>query len=185
MTEDLPRKNAVFLDRDGTINVEKNYLYHPDEWEWIPGAIDAIKLLNENNFLVVVVSNQAGIARNIYGHDEVNRLHDWVSNELARNGAWIDRYYYCPHHPEFGDVRDCNCRKPKTGMFTKAAADLGIAFNRSWMIGDKEIDMVAGRSAGVRTIMVLTGHGSVEAKTLASDQIVSSDILEAVSVLLS
>ena len=98
MVESSPKRRAVFLDRDGTINVEKNYLYQPSEWEWIPGAIDAIKLLNKNNFLVVVVSNQSGIARNIYGHDDVHHLHQWVSNELVKNDAWIDRYYYCPHH---------------------------------------------------------------------------------------
>lgn len=185
MAQNLPKKRAVFLDRDGTINIEKNYLYQSSEWEWIPGAIDAIKLLNENNFLVVVVSNQSGIARKMYGSDDVYRLHGWVSQELAKSEAWIDRYYFCPHHPEFGSVRDCECRKPRIGMFTKAADDLGIAFNHSWMIGDKIIDMDAGRSAGANTIMVLTGHGAIEAKEVSSDQLVVSDVLEAVRVLLS
>ncbi len=185
MAEASSKKKAVFLDRDGTINVEKNYLYQPGEWEWIAGAIDAIKLLNDNNFLVVVVSNQSGIARKMYGHDDVHLLHEWVSQELAKSDAWIDGYYYCPHHPDFGAVRDCDCRKPKIGMFTKAAADLDIAFNQSWMIGDKIIDMDAGRSAGTSTIMVLTGHGTIEAKTASSDQLVVPDLLQAVRVLLS
>ena len=185
MTKAPSGKHAVFLDRDGTINVEKNYLYQPSEWDWIPGAIDAIKLLNDNNFLVVVVSNQSGIARKMYGHDDVHYLHDWVSHELAKSDAWIDGYYYCPHHPEFGVVRDCDCRKPKIGMFTKAATDLDIAFDRSWMIGDKIIDMDAGRSAGTNTIMVLTGHGTIEAKAASSGQLVVPDVLQAVRVLLS
>ena len=181
----LVPKPAVFLDRDGTINVEKNYLYKSIDWEWIPGAIDAIKLLNKNKFFVVVVSNQSGIARNKYGHDEVDFLHDWVSGELSQHGAWIDGYYYCPHHPDWGDLKKCDCRKPKIGMLLKATADLGIDLKKSWMIGDKLIDMEAGAAAGVRTIMVSTGRGAVESKASRGDQVIAPALLEATRSLLS
>jgi D-glycero-D-manno-heptose 1,7-bisphosphate phosphatase len=185
MKPSIRYKPAVFLDRDGTINIEKNYLYKLVDWEWIPGAIEAIKLLNEKNFLVVVVTNQSGIARNKYECRDVELLHTWVSRQLFQHGASIDGYYYCPHHPEHGSHRTCLCRKPQIGMFLEAGDDLGIDFNNSWMIGDKLIDMQAGIAAGVRTIMVSTGHGAIEAKLADDDQIVARDLLEATYKLIS
>ena len=124
---------AVFLDRDGTINVEKNYLYRYEEWEWIAGAQDAIARLNKLGFLVVVVTNQAGIARGLYQEQDVERLHQLIAAELKESGATIDAFYFCPHHPDFTDA--CSCRKPSSGMILEAARNLHIDLSRSWMVG--------------------------------------------------
>ena len=109
-------KHAIFLDRDGTINVEKNYLHRIEDWEWIPGATKAIRNFNEAGYLVVVVTNQAGVARSLYGEEEVRRLHEFIDSELAKEDALINAYYICPHHPDFGEKTNCDCRKPRPGM---------------------------------------------------------------------
>lgn len=153
---------AVFLDRDGTINVEKNYLSRVEDWEWISGAEDAITQLNKAGFLVVVVSNQAGIARGFYTAEDVHVLHGHVSAELIQKGGKIDAYYFCPHHPEHGEIRTCECRKPSPNMLLEAARALNINLAKSWMLGDKAIDIQAGQLAGVSTILVRTGYGEAE-----------------------
>jgi D-glycero-D-manno-heptose 1,7-bisphosphate phosphatase len=150
---------AIFIDRDGTLNVEKEYLYRYGDWEWIPGAVEAIKVFNEAGFLVIVISNQAGVARGRYSEADINRLHARVDGELSRLGARIDAYYYCPHHPDFGEKRNCTCRKPAPGLLLQAQQDLNIDLSRSWMIGDKMSDIVAGESAGVKSILVASGYG--------------------------
>lgn len=174
---------AVFLDRDGTINVDKGYVHSIAEWEWIPGAIDAIAMLKKAGFLVIVVTNQAGIARGYYTDKEVNELHAWINQELEKHDARIDGFYYCPHHPEFGN--DCDCRKPKPGMLHQAKQDFDIDFNRSWLIGDKAGDIQAGQSAGVKSIMVMTGYGEEHLALLPSATTCSADILTASSLLLA
>lgn len=153
---------AVFLDRDGTINVEKNYLYRIEDWEWIPGAEDAIIQLNKAGFLVIVVSNQAGIARGLYTAKNVNDLHSHVSTDLMHKDGKIDAYYFCPHHHEHGENRSCECRKPKPLMILEAARALNIDLKKSWLVGDKFIDVVAGKAAGVKGIHVQTGYGAHE-----------------------
>ena len=153
---------AVFLDRDGTINVEKQHLYRYEDWEWIPGAIDAIKMFNANGFLVIVVSNQAGIARGLYSELDVRLLHEKVDLELCSQGAKINAYYYCPHHPEFGNKIVCGCRKPAPGLLFRAQKDWGIELSRSFMIGDKADDVKAAQAAGVKSILVSTGYGTTE-----------------------
>lgn len=152
----------VFLDRDGTINVEKNYLYKPEEFEFIPGSEKAIQMLNENGYKVIVVTNQAGIARGYYGEEDVKFLHQYISEELAKQGAHIDEYLYCPHHPENGIGKYkciCSCRKPGTGMFEKVAERYEIDRNASWMVGDNVSDIQAGKNFGLKTILVSTGYG--------------------------
>jgi D-glycero-D-manno-heptose 1,7-bisphosphate phosphatase len=153
---------AVFLDRDGTINVEKNYLCHFEDWEWIPGAKEAIRALKQSGYKVVVVSNQAGIARGMFKPSDVERLHSFLQQELTHFGATIDAFYYCPHHPDFNG--NCSCRKPAPGMLIQASLDLNLDFARSWMIGDKFIDVQAGRAASVQSVMVRTGYGVSEQK---------------------
>lgn len=148
---------AIFVDRDGTLNVEKNYLHRFEDWEWIPGAVEAIKAFNEAGYLVIVISNQAGVARGMYSEADINRLHAHVDEELCRLSARIDAYYYCPHHPEFGENRDCACRKPSPGLIFQAQQDWGIDLSRSWMIGDKMSDIEAGEIAGVKSMLV--GYG--------------------------
>ena len=171
---------AVFLDRDGTINVEKNYLYRIEDWEWIPGAKEAITQLNEAGFLVVVVSNQAGIARGLYTEQDVNFLHKHVSTELMCEGGKIDAYYFCPHHPEHGENRACECRKPSPNMLIEAARALNIDLAKSWMLGDKVVDVQAGQLAGVSTILVRTGYGEVESGKSSGAKFVAKSIFEAI-----
>lgn len=157
---------AVFIDRDGTLNAEKKYLHRFDDWEWIPGAIEAIRKFNAAGFLVIVVSNQAGVARGLYSESDVVSLHARVDEELAKAGARIDAYYFCPHHPEYGEDNECTCRKPLPGMLMQARDEWNIDFTRSWMVGDKLIDIQAGQAAGIRSILVATGYGSSEVNQL-------------------
>jgi D-glycero-D-manno-heptose 1,7-bisphosphate phosphatase len=171
---------AVFLDRDGTINVEKNYLYRIEDWEWIPDTVEAIRQLNEMGFLVVVVSNQAGIARGLYSAQDVHTLHNHVSADLMHKGGKIDAYYYCPHHPEYGEIRACNCRKPSPSMLLEAAIALNIDLARSWMIGDKAIDIQAGQLAGVSTILVRTGYGASEEAIATGAEFVTASLCDAI-----
>jgi D-glycero-D-manno-heptose 1,7-bisphosphate phosphatase len=176
---------AVFIDRDGTLNVDKNYLRLFEDWEWIPGAVEAIKAFNGAGFLVIVISNQAGVARGMYSEADINLLHVRVDDELRRLGARIDAYYYCPHHPEIGEERACDCRKPAPGMLLRAADDLAIDLSRSWMIGDKLTDVDAGHAANVATILVRTGYGDNEAVLSRPGQIIADNLLVACQYILS
>jgi D-glycero-D-manno-heptose 1,7-bisphosphate phosphatase len=173
---------TVFLDRDGTINVEKDYLYLPEDFELIPGAAQAIRMLHEAGFLVVVVTNQSGIGRGYYDEDALVRLHRHMDDLLSREGARVDAYYFCPHHPEAGEGGyriDCDCRKPLPGMLFRAAADLNIDLASSYIIGDKMADVEAGLRAGCRSILVETGYGATEKEKLSQDTPTFATILEA------
>lgn len=153
---------TVFLDRDGTINIEKNYLFKTEDFEFIKGSDRAIKLLNDHGYKVIVITNQAGVARGFYSEKEVNKLHKYINQKLERIGAHIDGFYFCPHHPVAGIgfyKRICNCRKPNTGLFEKAARDFNTDIGHSYMIGDNIADIQAGNNFGVRTILVSTGYG--------------------------
>jgi D-glycero-D-manno-heptose 1,7-bisphosphate phosphatase len=173
-------KAAIFLDRDGTVNFEVSYLYKATDWKWIPGVVEAIKLLNTNGFLVIIVSNQSGIARGKYTRDDVDKLHAYVSRELQLQGGTIDEFYYCEHHPEYGDTRECTCRKPKIGMINQACVDYDIELDKSWLIGDKLTDVQTGENAGVSTVLVLTGYGKNCLSSAKPAQKVASNLLDAV-----
>lgn len=143
---------AAFLDRDGVLNVDKGYLYRSEDFEWIPGAIEAVKRLNDHGFLVFVVTNQSGVARGYYGEDDVARLHAWMNDELAKHGARIDKFYYCPHYtegPASEYVKACQCRKPLPGLILAAFAEWDIDREKSFLIGDKDSDLVAAAAAGI------------------------------------
>ena len=176
---------TIFLDRDGTINVEKNYLHRIEGWEWITGAPEAIRTLNDAGFLVVVASNQAGIARGYYDAAQVDALHTHVDRLLAQYGAHIDAYYYCPHHPDYGEVRRCNCRKPAAGLLLRAYREMDIDLEKSWMIGDKMSDVYAARAAGVTPILVATGYGAQEKHAHAFKGIYKENIVIAAAYILS
>lgn len=155
-------EKAVFLDRDGTINIEKHYLYRPEDFEFIEGVPEAIELLNRNGYLVIVVSNQAGVARGYYSEQDVRKLQEYINTELKNWDAHIDRFYFCPHHPEAGIGKykvKCHCRKPETGMFEQACRDFPIDIASSWMIGDNRGDILAGNRFGLKTVLVRTGYG--------------------------
>ncbi|MBN1880895.1 MAG: D-glycero-beta-D-manno-heptose 1,7-bisphosphate 7-phosphatase [Deltaproteobacteria bacterium] len=186
------KRRAVFLDRDGTINVEVGYLNDPEELELIPGAAQAVARLNDAGFIVVVVSNQSGVARGYFTEEDVHAVNRRMVEVLGREGARIDGIYYCPHHPEFGDGeyrKDCGCRKPNTGMVKRAIDDLDIDISRSYVVGDHLGDVLLGVNAGARSIHVLTGHGITEREKLIEHGIATAylarDLADAVEHILS
>lgn len=183
----MAKRRAVFLDRDGTINVEREFLHRPAEFEFIPAAPQAIRLLNDAGFLVIVVTNQSGVARGYYDESAISRLHRHLDAELARFGAAIDGYYFCPHHPEYGTGSHgklCECRKPQAGMLLKAANDFSLDLASSYIIGDKLADVEAGLNAGCRPILVRTGYGAAEFAKLPADIAVYDDLLTAVHAII-
>jgi len=172
---------AVFLDRDGVITQDPpNYAHRPDQLKLIPGSAEAIRILNENNFKVIVISNQSGVARGYYREKDVEIFNCAMKEELKKKNAYIDAIYYCPHHPDAKIEAykvNCNCRKPKSGMLKRAEKELSINLKQSFMIGDKRTDIEAGKRAGCKTIMVLTGQGKEEMKkesNIKPDYIVSN-----------
>lgn len=174
---------AVFLDRDGTINVDKHYVHRPADWEWIPGAPEAIRRLNDAGYKVVVVSNQSAIARGMCKQEDVDRLHQFVSEALEKIGARVDAYYFCPHHPEFGDKVVCDCRKPKPGLILQAAKDLRIDLGRSWLVGDKSSDIAAAKAAGIKGILVKTGYGTEDMHKEPRPEFVVADLTAACDII--
>ena len=158
---DATRKKAIFLDRDGTIIVEKGFLSEPDAVELIPGAADALKKLAAAGFLIVVVSNQSGVARGLFNENSVRAVNARIVELFARADAKIDAIYYCPHYPD-GVVPEyaitCDCRKPATGMVEKAIAELRA--EPAFVVGDRRSDIELGKNLGVPTILVLTGYGA-------------------------
>lgn len=153
---------AVFVDRDGTLIEETGYLSTLGRLAFFPYSIDAVRQLNRGGFAVVVITNQAGIARGIVDESFVGEAHRYIDNRLNAGGAAVAGYYYCPHHPE-GIVEAlrvrCECRKPQPGMLLRAAADLQIDLARSFTVGDRWQDVQAGAAAGTRTVLVRTGYG--------------------------
>ena len=147
---------AIFFDRDGTLNVDIGYLHEFEKFEWIDGAIDAIKFCNENNFLAIVITNQSGIARGFYTEDDVKKLHQKINEELKKFDAHIDDFFYCPHHVK-GIVKeynfDCDCRKPKPKLIDDACTKYNIDKKKSLMVGDKLIDVECANNAGIRGIL--------------------------------
>ena len=153
---------AVFLDRDGTINEDMGYLTDLAELHIYPYAPDAIRLLRRAGFAIVVVTNQGGIARGVLSESLVQRTHEVMAGRLARAGANVDAWYYCPHHPASvvpGLSTPCACRKPGTALPREAAARLGLALSRSWVVGDHWRDIQMGHGVGARSVLLRTGHG--------------------------
>lgn len=149
---------AVFLDRDGTIAEEMGYVNHVDRLQIFPYAAEAIRCLNQAEIRVIVVTNQSGVARNIFPESLVHEVHKKMVAELAAAGAWIDAIYFCPHKSE--DV--CECRKPNPGMLDHAAREHGLDLARSWVVGDRYADLEMAYAAGARGILVMTGYGRGE-----------------------
>jgi D-glycero-D-manno-heptose 1,7-bisphosphate phosphatase len=158
-------KRAAFLDRDGTVIEEVGYLNRLDRVAFFPWSVDAIRVLNDAGLLVVVVTNQAGVARGYFDEALVRETHALIDRRLAAGRARVDAYYYCPHHPD-GIVEPlrqaCECRKPKPGMIRQAARDLGIDVANSFVVGDRWLDVEMGRAAGAGTVLVRTGYGQNE-----------------------
>jgi D-glycero-D-manno-heptose 1,7-bisphosphate phosphatase len=157
---------AVFLDRDGTMNVDVGYLSRVEELQLFPYTIDAIRLLRRAGFAVVVVTNQGGIGRQMITEAFLHELHGSLARRLEASGAPIDGWYHCPHHPAALDpaLRSdrCRCRKPEPGMIEAAVRDLDLDPSRSWVVGDKWLDVRLGHNVGARSVLVRTGWGSEE-----------------------
>jgi D-glycero-D-manno-heptose 1,7-bisphosphate phosphatase len=182
---------AVFLDRDGTLNEEMNYIRTPDQLHLVEGAGAAVGRLNERGLITCVLSNQSGIARGLLTEEDLSPIHSKLERELARGGGRIDRIYYCPHHPTEGIPPfniECDCRKPKTGMLERAALEFNINLQNSFLVGDSVVDMQAGNTALTRTILVLTGYGTSAREQCANSSIhidhVAPTIVEAIDFIL-
>jgi len=163
----MTKKNrAIFLDRDGVINKEVNYLSDPSDFEFIEGSIEALKILKQKRFLLIVISNQAGIARGYFTEETLKKIHEKMIKILNQNDTKMDAIYYCPHHPKF--TGSCDCRKPNPGMILKAKLKYNIDLKRSYMVGDTLNDIKTGKAVKCKTVLVLTGYGKDEQKKIRS-----------------
>ena len=180
------KQKAIFLDRDGTINKYVGFLRNIDEFELLPGVIEAIKKINASGYLAIVVTNQPVIARGEVSYGELEEIHNKMETLLGEKGAYIDAIYYCPHHPDKGydgeipELKfECDCRKPKPGMLWKAATDFNVDLSKSWMIGDGENDVLAGKNARCKT-----GYIKRENKLIEAD-ITGESLLEVITKILN
>ena len=182
---------AIFLDRDGTINEDIGYVSSPDRLIIYPYAAEAVRLINEAGLKVIIVTNQSGIARQLYDEPMLAAIHQRLAQELARDGAHFDAVYYCPHHPRIGNAtyrRECDCRKPGPGMLHQAAREHDIALAASYVVGDKASDINLATNAGAKGVLVMTGYGR---ETLADcdewpcePEITADNLLDAVQKIL-
>lgn len=183
---------AVFIDRDGTINEEHGYVNHISRFVLLPGVGEAVSLLNKNGHLVVVTSNQSGVARGYFPVELVHETHELMKRELAKDNAFVDGVHFCPHHPH-GVVsdyrRECRCRKPDIGLIEKATAELDIDMGRSYVIGDRWLDISFAHNANLPGILVLTGYGKGDLEYIVPYEVtkptfVTEDLLGAVTWIL-
>ena len=149
---------AVFIDRDGTININSGYIIKPDHLQIYSGVSKGIRLLNEHGFKIIIITNQSGIARGFYSEKILEEIHKKLKIELKKENAKIDAIYYCPHHPN----ENCNCRKPKPGLLEQAITDLNIDKEKSYMIGDRMLDIEAGSKIGCKTILIPEDNEKIE-----------------------
>lgn len=140
------RTRAVILDRDGVLNVDSGYVHSREEFQWVPGALQAVKRCTAAGYLVLVATNQSGVGRGYYDEKAVRRLHRWMNRQLREKGGRIRSFYFCPHHPDAG----CACRKPNPGLFLRAIQDWHLDTKRSFSVGDSDRDIAASAAAGIR-----------------------------------
>ncbi len=177
MTEGRKQK-TIFIDRDGTLIEEVNYLSRLEDLRFFDYTNQAIRLLKENNFLVIVVTNQSGIGREIYTEAAMHEIHERIQADLTEK---LDAFYFCPHLPD----ANCVCRKPRLGMIEAAQSNFPIDLENSWIVGDKAIDVETGFNAGIKTALVLTGYGRKDiAKLQRKPDIVAETLLQAVEQIL-
>ncbi len=173
----LSLKKAVFLDRDGTINEEINYLASTEQLRLIGGAAKAIRILNQSGLLTIVVTNQSGVARGMFTEDRLKLIHSTIEDMLKIENAFIDAWFYCPHHPTetIPELKEqygisCHCRKPLTGMVEMACAAMKIDPRRSYVVGDSQRDIELAWNAGAKAVLVLTGHGEKTLNGFSSER---------------
>jgi histidinol-phosphate phosphatase family protein len=160
-------ESAVFLDRDGTMNKDVPYCSRPEDFHLFPGTARAVRLLNEHGYKVIVITNQSGIARGYFTEEMLGSIHQEMLNQLAKENARIDAIYYCPHHPD----DNCECRKPKPKMILQAATEHDIDLRRSFMVGDKPLDVALGQNAGCRTVLIPSDPADTESEPCSPDYI--------------
>lgn len=159
------KNKAIFLDRDGTINIDKGYLYKKEEFEFLDKAIEGLKILTDLGYILIVVTNQSGIARGYYTEEQLEDLNNYMAEELKKHGVEIKKSYYCPHHAEKGLGKykvECNCRKPNPGMVLEGIKEFNVDVENSYIVGDKLSDAEAGIRAGIKGVIVQTGFEVVE-----------------------
>ncbi len=180
------KRPAAFLDRDGTMIVERDFLGDPDGVELLPGAAEAIRLLNQWGFWVIGVSNQSGVERGYFGNGDVEAVNERTIEQLAAQRAYVNRIYYCPHQPDIARARHeepCDCRKPSPGMIHRALNDYPIDLTDSFVAGDSTVDIGLARSVGIPGLMVLTGYGMRERELFVPNQmpdVIADNLLAAV-----
>lgn len=173
------KNKAVFLDRDGTINVDRGYVYKIENLQLIPGVIEGLKKLQDySNYKLIIVTDQSGIARGYYTEESYLKFREYMHRVLAENGVIINEEYFCPHI----DEDNCNCRKPKAGMLKQAAKDFNLDLKECWMMGDKVKDILAGKNAGCRAIHILTGE---EKNPITYADFVAKDLVDAADYILN
>jgi D-glycero-D-manno-heptose 1,7-bisphosphate phosphatase len=178
---------AVFLDRDGTINEEVGYLDHLDKLQMIPGAAEAIRMINDSGMKTVVVTNQSGIGRGFFSESFVGEVHTRLQKILKGKGAFIDAFYFCPHHPTEGKgayLTACDCRKPKPGLLLRAADDMDIDLGQSYMVGDMPRDVETARRVGAKGILVRTGYGGEQRIGEVRPDYLAENLLDAIKWIL-
>ena len=181
------KQRAIFIDRDGTINVSKGFISKADDLELIPGSIEAIKAINKSGALAIVITNQPVIARGECSFEELHNIHNKLKTLLGEKGAFVDDIFYCPHHPDKGfegevpELKfDCECRKPKTGMIDEAVEKYNIDLSKSYMVGDSTMDLETARNAGVKSVLVDTGFAGNDGKYDRSCDIEAKNLFDAV-----
>ena len=181
------KQRAIFLDRDGTINVSKGFISKADDLELIPDTIDAIKAINKSGALAIVITNQPVIARGECSFEELHNIHNKLKTLLGEKGAFVDDIFYCPHHPDKGfegevpELKfDCECRKPKTGMIDEAVKKYNIDLSKSYMVGDSTMDLETARNAGIKSVLVNTGFAGNDGKYDRSCDIEADNLFDAV-----
>ena len=181
----------VFIDRDGTINREVDHLRQPDQFELLPGVGDAIKRLHASSYRCCVVTNQPVIARGECTFEGLRQIHNRMETLLGQQGAFVDRIYCCPHHPDSGFAgeraelkMDCDCRKPKTGMIERAILEFNVDRSRSWLVGDSSVEIETARRAGLKSVLVETGYAGLDYRAWATPDAIVPDLGAAVSFIL-
>ena len=176
---------AVFLDRDGTLNEDLGgYFHEPDKLELLPGVAEGLKRMKSMGYLLIVVSNQSGVAKGLFTEDDTKAVNKKINKVLEKHDVRINKFYYCPH----GENDGCGCRKPKTGMLIRASKEMGIDLNGSWLVGDKSDDAKAAENVkklfpGFRFIGVETGHGMKDGRFKAGPAAMAKDLVEAAGII--
>ncbi len=173
-------ERAVFLDRDGVINEEVNYLSNVNDFKFIKNSIEALKLLSKTEFKIIIITNQSGINRGFFTMEDLNKIHEYMLNKFKSEGIRIDKIYVCPHRPD----ENCSCRKPQIGMLIEASKEFNIDLSKSYFIGDKTVDIKTGKNANCKTILVKTGYGGSDNTYDVTPDFIVNDLLEAAKLII-